>query len=266
MSLQSQLTALAQAVGGDIKNLNTALKNGGGGGGLTSTVGLYTSDSRPTPVGNTGMVIFVVDAPATKQYQGSDGANWVALATGLPTVISLTYVSDGDINGVVYWLGTRSGSFATPVPALGTTSTADGIELRLDASGIYGGQYQLAQAVNRALGDPFASSEGAGSWLRFDFKTRAMKPTRYSLRTRGDADVGQPRSWVLEASNDALAWTTLDTRTGQTTFAGLNTWFTFTCTASTFYRYLRLRQTAVNSASTNYFALGEVEFYGDLST
>jgi hypothetical protein len=200
-----------------------------------------------------------------------DGTGWMDIATqgaqgpqGGGISRTFTYASDGDTNGAIYWIGAKGGTFAVPVPNTGSALVAEGFELRLDTSGLFSASFPLMMCVDRNTNTPTATSDVAGSWIRFDFRWRRLKPNRYSLRTRGDSDTGHPRSWVLEGSNDGSAWATLDTRTNDTQLTGLNKWVTYTCTATGNYEFLRIRQTAANSAALNYLAVGEIEFYGDL--
>jgi len=55
------------------------------------------------------------------------------------------------------------------------------------------------------------------TWLQYDLGAGNEKElAQYTIRARADASDGSPRDWVLEASNDLLTWTVLDTVTGET--------------------------------------------------
>jgi hypothetical protein len=186
---------------------------------------------------------------------GGGGANFV-------------WVSNGDTNGVVYYLGTAGGTtgFLSPFSA----------NIGIVASGLGGGVYDVW--VDRGNG-LFYTPNTAGSWVAFDLgigvgagKTLAM--TDYVLKTRGDFDADHLRNWEMQGSNSvgswdftgvqAATWTTIDTRSSDTTLSGTNTFGHFILSATSApYRYFRLLMTGLSSSSTNNLTAGEIDFYGN---
>ena len=244
-------------------------------GEVPSATLVCTYATRPAAAASQGLIALVTDEPdAALKLQFSDGTSWLTVATGAaapsappPASVTLTYDSDGDVNGVVYWLGTRAGAFAPPVPDTAQATSAVGTELRMDASSVYPDpSFTLRNAVNRgANNNAFESQDVSGSWIRLDFLSRKLKPNRYSVRARPDSANWFLRSWVLEGSNDASAWTALDTRVNDTTINAQGAWGTFTCVATEFYKYIRLRQTGVTAQGSHFLAIGEIELYGQLT-
>jgi hypothetical protein len=197
---------------------------------------------------------------------GTDPITWSQISGGAAASASsgqvdLAYASNGDTNGLVSYLGTRGGAFATPVDSSGA-----GTDLTVNVSGTFGSQ-TMERAVNRVDDTGWASADVASSWYELDLKARRLIPNRYAIKSRTDAG-HNPYSWAFEGSNDHSTWTSLDAKTTDPTFSPSgskqNLWGTWTVTTAVAYRYLRVRSTGVNTGGSNYFVLGEVEFYGTL--
>jgi len=215
----------------------------------------------------------ISDEVSGRKLQVSDGEFWYLLGGAfapdqvVPT--QLFYVSNGDTNGLVYHLGTalKTGSFSAPVPNNGTT-LADGTYMAITCKAVDGPAsptYGVSKAVDRAAGF-YSSGNSVGEFFQVDLKTRTFTPNRYNIQGRNDVNQTQMRNWVFEVSNDASSWTVLDTHTNDTTINGLNVWGSWPVTTTGKWRYLRIRNTGVDSqgGSSNYIAMQEVEFYGVL--
>jgi hypothetical protein len=110
----------------------------------------------------------------------------------------------------------------------------------------------------------FATQDAANSWICIDFKTRCITPTHYSIRGRTDYDRNQPRSWVLEGSNDCEKWTVLDTRQNNQKLAGLGSVATFSVANPCRVRSIRIRQTGSSNDGCQYLILKSLEFFGSI--
>jgi hypothetical protein len=108
----------------------------------------------------------------------------------------------------------------------------------------------------------FATANSKNSWICFDFKTAFIRPTHYSIRTRTDDDCHQPRSWVLEGSNDNKEWIILDTRQDNQELTGTGCVKTFSVENVATVRWLRIRQTGPNKNGNHYLILKSLEFFG----
>ncbi len=161
---------------------------------------------------------------------------------------TLTYVSDGDSNGVFYFIGSKFGSQAWANP-----QTAGNISVT--ASNLAGGT--VAAIVDRAVSDVFDNNNLSGPWFVFDLGVgKSLIPNKASFRAWTGSGLFYDSPLDLQGSNDGGTWTALVT--GQTTAGTSNAWTSFTVTGSTAYRYFRLIRTGV----TNYFSIGEFELYG----
>lgn len=117
-----------------------------------------------------------------------------------------------------------------------------------------------------------ASREGSLKLIDFDYKTKLYMGSytpqfwmqqelfapaavnSYMLSTGDDAPDRDPKSWTLSGSNNAVDWTTVDTRTGEM-FSQRSTYRIFDFTNTTPYKYYRLAVTQNNGAGS--FQLGE---------
>jgi hypothetical protein len=164
----------------------------------------------------------------------------------------LSYVSNGDSNGLFYYIGTSALTVAWINPSTSGQITAS-------SSGNFNASYEPPRATDRTDDYPWHSN-GAASWIKFDLELYRIRVDDYTLRTRTDYQYGTYLTdWILEGSNDDSDWTAIDTRNGQTYTHSTTTRYTTTPTVG--YRYLRIRDTSANS----HMVIGEVEFYGSLT-
>lgn len=179
--------------------------------------------------------------------------------TSSTTTKILTYASDGDTNGVSYWLGSNYGQ------EIWTNPYSAG-RLLITASGLYDTTFSDIKAlVDRVPSRLIATQDAVGGWFMLDLGAKnTLSCNLYSLRGR-NVDDGNLRSWKFQGSVNASSWTDLDVQSNNSTL-NLNTWFSKPILASNPYRYFRIISTGSNSTSTNYLSLGEWEFYGTLST
>ncbi|MFD3306955.1 glycoside hydrolase N-terminal domain-containing protein [Streptomyces sp. NPDC058694] len=89
---------------------------------------------------------------------------------------------------------------------------------------------------------------------------RPVAVTSYTLTAAPDRPRDDPRRWVLEASQDGRAWTTLDTQNPGAPFADRGKSRTFRITNSTAYRAYRL--TLTPGASSRGFQIAEIALEG----
>lgn len=181
-----------------------------------------------------------------------------------------TFVSNGDTNGVLYFLGSDYGQGTWSNPHTGTIITCV-------KSNTTGGLGTADLTVNRVGNDSYTDNV-ANSWFVVDLGLgRTLIPNKYSLKSRNNSGGGtiNIRNWKLQGSNNpasnsiahlnAATWTDLDIRVADATIVGTDVWGAFTVTGASAYRWLRILQNGVNSAGTNFLEMGEWEFYGDLN-
>lgn len=109
------------------------------------------------------------------------------------------------------------------------------------------------------------------SWLKFDFINRKIRPTSYSIRSRfGDGKGGcHLKSWVIEGSisGDDNDWKVIDNQKNVTSLDDSDASCTFfiepQLDRDECYRFLRLRQTGVNTAGNNCLSVA-LEYFGSI--
>jgi F5/8 type C domain len=183
--------------------------------------------------------------------------------------VTLTYVSNGDSNGLIYYLGTSglTTTFANPVPA----------GLTILASSSYVGT--SPDALTNRDTTLWASANTPLQWVAIDLGAgKSIDLRDYTLQARSDNNSAMPRNWELQGTNsvsvwsvvgvESASWAVLDIQTNQLNMSVAGDFFhTGYPSNKPSYRYLRLIQTGYNSepfpsTSRDLFILGEIEFYG----
>lgn len=190
-----------------------------------------------------------------------------ALSAYTGGTLTLTYSSDGDANGAMYFAGTNYGLTAWTNPHTAGYVTIVNTTLAGGAT---------ADFVDRTANLGTFLANTANDFVGVDLGSgRTLTPTKYSIRNRADDATNLPRNWKLQGTNAVSAdtssgfasatWTDLDTQTSNATITAASGWASCTVTGAGAYRYLRVIQTGLNSSGANYFTIAEVEFYGTLS-
>jgi len=230
----------------------------GGGGGAGSYV-------TPPPVNATS-------TGTAGQYSADANAFYICYATDLWKKTNLlafgsstlTFVSNGDVNGACYFIGTNFGAVAWTNPHTSGRIVALMSSIGFGAAG---------DLVDRATNDTF-TSDAVNSWMGIDLGAGVtITPNHYSIRGRTGTNL--PRNWKLQGTNfvsaitvagfDGATWTDLNTQTANATIAASNDWASQAVVGAGAYRYLRVLQTGANSNGDNFFCMAEFEFYGTLT-
>jgi hypothetical protein len=194
---------------------------------------------------------------------------WVRYAVAEFGQRLLTYVSDGDINGLFYYAGTAFGLLPWVNPA-----TAGFVAMLRNNNGAN----TIAETVDRSAVLDTYQNNVAGNYMAVDLgATRSLILTKYSLRNRA-SDASRPvRNWKMQGINVLTAWSDaaitgatwidIDSRVSDTTMpATLGVWTTYTVpSVPAPYRYIRFLQTGVNGGGDNFNTLNEWELYGILN-
>ena len=118
--------------------------------------------------------------------------------------------------------------------------------------------------------DQYFYANGSLDWLKYDFKDKKIRPTRYSIKTRNDNDVQNPVNWCIEVSNtgEDSDWRIIDSRSGVTSVSKRNQSDTFDIqtrlTTEENYRYIRFRSTGNTSRNCTCLAISSLEYFGTL--
>ena len=124
--------------------------------------------------------------------------------------------------------------------------------------------HQCHQIVDYGWNDWWNSKDEPDSAVQFDFKSKRVCVSEYSLKSDGYDNGGHLLSWAIEVSDNGLMWDPIDEQNTQ----DLNGTFrekTYKCRRSNrFVRFVRLRQTGKNSANNDSLHLSQIEFFGKL--
>lgn len=247
----------------------------GPSGATGAGVVITTWAARPTAAAaGAGALALVTDLTDIQKFQVSDGTRWLRASDGVvspnysPTV-TFTWTSDGDTNGLFYYLGTRDqASFVRPAPGSGSaTAVAVGARVTITASSTFAAAGltpgNLVDRGGSTNAEMWESTNVAGQWVMMDLLDHTFAPTRLSLRHYADAS-SSIINFVIEGSPDNSAWTNLLTVTAATAAASF-AWRNWAISGASAYRYLRVRQTGLNAGGTNWLELSEWEWYGTLA-
>lgn len=151
-------------------------------------------------------------------------------------------------------------TYSTTQPAQTTNSAPSGYNT--SASSIQGSGQDAYYAFDQNNSTVWQSQDGAGlpQWIKRQFPS-ARRATAYTIRVINTTNY-RPTAWTVEGSNDNSAWTTLDTRTGQSLGSSDATYSIATPGA---YLYYRMTVTA-GSGNGLQIAIYELSFTFDGST
>ena len=124
---------------------------------------------------------------------------------------------------------------------------------------------QCHRLVDYGWNDFWYTNDQPNSWVQFDFKSRRVCLSHYSLKSDGNSH-HHLLSWALEVSDDGSTWEAVDERNTQD-LNGNYIVKTYECSkrSDRFVRFVRLRQTGKNSNNGDNLLLSEIEFFGNLT-
>lgn len=183
---------------------------------------------------------------------------------------TFVYVSDGDANGILYFIGTLFGTagFSNPNPTF-----TDAV-----LSAVNSGQGSFYS--DRSTANDVTTTNTNPAWFVIDLGSgRDLVVTTYSLQNRNHPsdNLRAIRNWKLQGSNnpasnsvvdlDAATWDDLDVRVSDTTMATTQySWGTFTVSPTpAAYRWFRILQNGGNASGDGFLCVGEIELYGNFS-
>jgi hypothetical protein len=199
----------------------------------------------------------VLQTPAGETYNITK-ANFLAgvgtgTGTGTTGETSLTYVSDGDNNGLFYFLGTNRKTQAWQNPQ------SNGSVIISLSGGVNGDP--LSSLTDREPSS-FYGDSSPGCWVKIDLGTTKLKCNYYSLRNRKIPEY-YLRSWKLQGSDNDLDWIDLDSQVSNSTLNSPSQWLSLPVTNNaTAFSKFRLLQCGTTSSGYYFICLGEIELYG----
>lgn len=144
--------------------------------------------------------------------------------------------SKNRFNGIIDYLTTTFGG-----------NVNDKCIVKVTSSSIWNGNMYPKYAVDLHESSVFATLDDKNTWLKYDFINNKIRPTCYSIRSRGDCIYNNPTSWIIEGSNTDKdgEWKLLDSRNDVKSLLGLNLEDTFDITTHLepieCFRFLRIR-------------------------
>lgn len=175
--------------------------------------------------------------------------------------MKLNYTFDMDTNGLFSYLGSDGGNskWTNPTSNGLIEITASSLQLG-DVTHLTSRQATTVQTLNRSL-----------SWVQVHIGKKLpfrFTVTHYTLANsgRGPGAKRPLRSWLFQASLDAIYWVTLREHVNDHSLTpqanSTATWSITHVGVPTPYRYFRIMQTDVNHANDHHLCLGQIELYG----
>eukprot|EP01065_Artemidia_motanka_P044884 TRINITY_DN6465_c0_g1_i1.p2 TRINITY_DN6465_c0_g1~~TRINITY_DN6465_c0_g1_i1.p2 ORF type:complete len:226 (+),score=31.87 TRINITY_DN6465_c0_g1_i1:88-765(+) len=176
----------------------------------------------------------------------------------MEAVKAFQFVSIGDLQGVMYWLGTGKGQREWSNPA-------DSGDVAVHMSSKMTGSPGMF--VDHTFDEQvLTTTNQRHSWIGVDLKSCVCSPTVYTFAHRAVLKDFYIRSWWLEGSHDGFNWVVLDERGDDETITHNNLWAAYALNETDkFYRYFRIRmKQAGNSRKNDVLNLSCFEVYGNV--
>ena len=188
-----------------------------------------------------------------------------SIPSGIVTTQPKSWVSDGDANGVFYFLGTALGTLPWINPVTRGMTAVRSTNFNGVAANLFDRVTNVTN-TNDALPQGFIFVDlGAG---------RSLLPSRYAAQATSGLFM---RSWKLQGTNsvvgtsvgqiDAATWTDLDVQVSNTTYNAAYSWASFVPNQpnTTAYRYFRIVITGLNASGGWQMSFSEWELYGQFT-
>jgi len=194
----------------------------------------------------------------------TSGSGYTALASSLS---GTSYVDTTAAAGTTYYYVVRAKN------SVGTSGNSpQGYSSRMTSmvNLAFGGTASASTYTQASEGPDMAFDANPGNkwfataatgWLQYDFgANNAQTVKRYTINS-ADVPARDPKDWQFQGSQDGSAWTTLDTRSGQS-FLTQMAQNTYNIGNTTAYRYYRLNVTANNGATQ--VAVADLGLWSDI--
>jgi hypothetical protein len=159
--------------------------------------------------------------------------------------------ADGSLEGIICHLTREHGGYVH-----------DRGIVNISASSTASDSHPVKNAADLQSTTFFHSLKLADQWVCYDFKTRRVKPTHYSIwPSSSDCRL---RSWVIEGSGDGKSWVVLDNQKDNSTMNWSHPIGTFSVRESAEWRLIRLRQTGENAAGNDFLVVYGFEIFGQM--
>lgn len=173
-----------------------------------------------------------------------------------PTGTKIPYVKNKEFEGIISYIK-KNLNISDAI-----NITASSVDTQVKGNSLS----SIIEYNNKAA--KFRTNDIENSWICFDFKSHRVILTNYTIKSRDRGTTSNPKSWVIEGSNNCNGWVILDERNDCNALNECSIVHTFDLSHQTNkeYRYLRMRQTDRNWYAKISFTLTltYIEFYGEL--
>lgn len=188
-----------------------------------------------------------------------------SIPSGIVTTQPKSWVSDGDANGVFYFLGTALGTLPWVNPVSRGMTAVRSTNFNGTAADLFDRQNNVTNTNDGALGGFIFIDLGAG---------RSLLPSRYAAQATSGLFM---RSWNLQGTNsvagssvaqiNAATWTDIDVQVSNLSYGAAYAWNSFVPnqTNTTAYRYFRILITGLNASGGWQMSFSEWELYGQFT-
>ncbi len=203
-----------------------------------------------------GLLVFVSSDSTYYFYQGS---SWRKLGVGASgwdwggTEIfadSLQSISIGDTAGNATFqviTDKATGNYTADKCTSGTASASEN----------YAGK-PASNAFDNSTSSYWSNDNNLSAWLQYDFGNGNGKVIeQYRIYFEAASYDASPSSWTFQASDNAISWITLDTKTAEN-WSG-NEWKEYSFSNSARYRYYRINISDNKGTTNNYVSINEME-------
>lgn len=171
------------------------------------------------------------------------------------TTLIVPYSVNNFARDLIYALGAIEGGYSGVAPSV-VEVTANSTEA--------GDSNQLLNKNSSG----WYSSNVAGGYLTLDFgknkTTRTIVNTGLGFQGSQSGAIGSPMNLIISGSNNGTSFTTIQTWSGLGITAAYQ-WKFLIFPNSIAYRYIRIAQSGLNNANTNYFSCASLNFYGTIN-
>jgi hypothetical protein len=173
-----------------------------------------------------------------------------------PAGIDVPFRQDAALDGIVAYLTRECGG-----------NVHEREVVTISASSGRSGRDAPRNTADLTADSVFVSANTANQWLCYDFKNRRVLPSYYTLRSNfdGQPNWSNPKSWVVEISDDGVEWVMVDVQQNTCCLNDRNVVASFPIRGGKECRMVRLRQTDLNHSGTHFLVMSSFEVFGTLA-
>jgi hypothetical protein len=173
-----------------------------------------------------------------------------------PFGIDLPFRDSAPLDGVVAYLSRECGGNVHERDVVG-----------ISASSGRSGRDAARNTADLTADSVFVSANMPHQWLCYDFKMRRVLPSHYTIRSNfdGQPNWSNPKSWVIEISDDGDQWIEVDSQENTCCLNDRNVIASFPIGTARECRMIRIRQTGLNHNGSHVLVMSSFEVFGTLT-